>query len=103
MSCLGNALRQRLHPRLDRQADFNYTRNTKPHVVDFFNAIREGREADDPFSYSVPLAKTVCLGNIAALAGAGTTLKWNGHSVTNNEKANGYVSKDYRPGWNPFV
>ena len=91
------------HPRLDRQSDFNYTRNTKPHVVDFFNAIREGREADDPFSYSVPLAKTVCLGNIAALAGAGTTLEWNGHSVTNNEKANGYVSKDYRPGWNPFV
>ena len=91
------------HPRLDRQADFNYTRNTKPHVVEFFNAIREGREADDPFSYSVPLAKTVCLGNLAALAGAGSTLEWNGHSVTNNEKVNKHVSKDYRPGWNPFA
>ena len=51
----------------------------------------------------MPLAKTVCLGNVSALAGRGTTLDWNGHKVTNNEKANKYVTKDYRAGWNPFV
>ena len=91
------------HPRLDRQNDFNYRINTLPHVREFYTAIREQREANDNFEYAVPLAKTVCLGNIAALAGAGAELKWNGHAVTNNEKANEHVSKSYRQGWNPFV
>ncbi|MBR1588647.1 MAG: hypothetical protein IJ658_10020 [Kiritimatiellae bacterium] len=91
------------HPRLDRQPDFNYTRNTKPHVLDFYNAIREGRQADDPFTYSVPLAKTVCLGNLAALAGKGATLMWDGHAVTNDEKIGRLVTKECRNGWNPFA
>ena len=90
-------------PRVDRPDDFNYRRVTPAHFKEFFTAIRERREANDCFEYSVPLAKTVCLGNIASLAGAGTTLKWDGHHVTNNEKANSYVTKDYRAGWNPFV
>ena len=90
-------------PRIDRPKDFNYRVVTPAHFREFFAAIREGREANDCFEYSVPLAKTVCLGNISALAGKGTTLAWNGHKVTNNEKANQYVNKEYRAGWNPFV
>ena len=90
-------------PRVDRPTDFNYRRNTLPHVREFYTAIRERREANDCFEYGVPLAKTVCLGNLSALAGAGSTLKWDGHHVTNNEKINAYVTKDYRNGWNPFV
>ena len=91
------------HPRLDRQKDFNYRRNTLPHVREFYTAIRERREANDCFEYAVPLAKTVCLGNISALAGKGSTLTWNGHKVTNNEEANRHVTKEYRSGWNPFA
>lgn len=91
------------HPRLDRQKDFNYRRNTLPHVREFYTAIRERREANDNFEYSVPLAKTVCLGNISALAGAGSRLEWNGHNVTNNETANACVTKSYRNGWDPFA
>ena len=90
-------------PRVDRPDDFNYRRVTPAHFREFYAAIREGREANDCFEYSVLLAKTVCLGNVSALAGKGTTLNWDGHRVTNNEKANGYVTKEYRAGWNPFV
>ena len=89
-------------PRVDRPDDFNYRRNTFPHVREFFNAIREGREANDNFAYAIPLAKTVCLGNIAALAGTGATLAWDGHHVTNNPKADAHVTKTYRDGWSPF-
>ena len=89
-------------PRVDRPDDFNYRRVTPAHFKEFFAAIREGREANDCFEYSVPLAKTVCLGNIAARTGTGSTLTWDGHHVTNNEKANSYVTKSYRAGWNPW-
>ena len=89
-------------PRVDRPEDFNYRRVTPAHFKEFYAAIREGREANDCFEYSVPLAKTVCLGNVSALAGKGSTLAWDGHRVTNNEKANKYVTKEYRAGWNPF-
>ena len=90
------------HPRIDRQADFNYRRNTLPHVREFFTAIRERREANDNFHYGVPLAKTVCLGNISALAGKGSVLHWDGSHVTNNAEADAHVTKKYREGWNPF-
>ena len=91
------------HPRLDRQANFNYRINTPPHFHEFYRAIRERREANDCFEYSVPLAKTVCLGNISALAGKGSVLEWNGHNITNNANADKLVTKEYRKGWNPFA
>jgi hypothetical protein len=50
----------------------------------------------------VPLAKTVCLGNISALAGKGSTLQWNGSHVTNDPAADKWVTKSYRQGWDPF-
>ena len=91
------------HPRLDRQHDFNFRINTLPHVREFYTAIRERRPANDCFEYAVPLAKTVCLGNIAALSGVGAELRWNGHHVTNNPVADKLVTKSYRSGWNPFT
>ena len=51
----------------------------------------------------MPLAKTVCLGNVSALAGKGSVLKWDGHHVTNDKEANRNVTKEYRSGWNPFA
>ena len=89
-------------PRVDRPDDFNYRRVTPHHFHEFYSAIREQREANDCFEYSVPLAKTVCLGNISSFAGAGSTLEWDGHRVTNNAKANAWVTKSYRKGWDPF-
>ena len=69
---------------------------------EFYTAIRERREANDCFEYAVPLAKTVCLGNISALAGKGSVLKWDGHHVTNDPKADKNVTMAYRKGWDPF-
>jgi len=89
-------------PRVDRPEDFNYRRVTPAHFKEFFAAIRERREANDCFEYAVPLAKTVCLGNISSLAGAGSTLKWDGSHVTNNPLADRHVTKSYRKGWNPW-
>ena len=89
-------------PRVDRPDDFNYRRVTPAHFREFYAAIREGREANDCFEYSVPLAKTVCLGNISALAGKGSVLKWDGHHVTNDAKADKWVTKEYRKGWDPW-
>ena len=90
-------------PRVDRPKDFNYRIVTPHHFHEFYAAIRERREANDCFEYSVPLAKTVCLGNISALAGKGSVLKWDGHHVTNNKEADSHVTKEYRSGWNPFA
>ena len=90
-------------PRVDRPDDFNYRRVTPKHFHEFYEAIRAGDQTIDNFEYAVPLAKTVCLGNISTLAGKGSTLKWNGRNVTNNEKANSHVTKAYRSGWNPFA
>ena len=77
----------------------------KPAISFTYNSLRlvAGEQTIDNFEYAVPLAKTVCLGNISALAGKGSTLKWNGRNVTNNEKANSHVTKAYRSGWNPFA
>ena len=90
-------------PRVDRPNDFNYRLVTPPHFREFYAAIREGREANDNFEYAVPLAKTVCLGNIVSLAGKGSVLEWDGSHVTNNQDAERHVTKSYRSGWNPFV
>ena len=73
------------------------------HFYEFYKAIRERREANDNFEYSVPLAKTVCLGNISSLAGKGSVLEWDGHHVTNNAEADKNVTKAYRKGWDPFA
>jgi hypothetical protein len=90
-------------PRVDRPHDFNYRRVTPMHFYEFYKAIREQREANDNFEYSVPLAKTVCLGNISSVAGKGSVLEWDGHHVTNNAEADKNVTKAYRKGWDPFA
>jgi len=75
---------------------------TPKHFHEFYEAIRTGEQTIDNFEYSVPLAKTVCLGNISALAGKGSTLQWNGSHVTNDPAADKWVTKSYRQGWDPF-
>ena len=89
-------------PRVDRPNDFDYRLVTPKHFQEFYEAIRAGEQTIDNFEYSVPLAKTVCLGNISALAGKGSVLKWDGHHVTNDPKADKNVTMSYRKGWDPF-
>ncbi len=68
------------------------------HVMEFLNAVREAREANTGFDYSIPLAQTVLLGNVAARAGK-KKLLWDGTRITNDESANAYLKTTYRPGW----
>ena len=68
------------------------------HVMEFLNAVREGREANTNFDYSVPLATSVLLGNVAARAGK-KKLLWDGTRITNDDAANAYLRTTYRKGW----
>ena len=68
------------------------------HVMEFLNAVREHREANTNFDYSVPLAKVLMLGNATARAGVGE-YAWNGHAFTNSDKANSFLKTVYRKGW----
>ncbi len=75
-----------------------FTYKTTEHTLEFYAAIREGREANTGFGYSVPLAETLLLGNVAARAGK-KKLQWDGTRITNDAAANAFLSTSYRSGW----
>ena len=85
-----------LGPEIKKAANFSY--KSTEHVHEFYAAIREGREANTGFGYSVPLAETLLLGNVAARAGR-KRLEWDGRRIVNDEAANAYLATAYRPGW----
>ncbi len=68
------------------------------HVMEFLNAIRENREANTNFDYSVPLAKVLMLGNATTRAGKGS-YSWNGSKFTKGESANEFLKTSYRASW----
>ncbi len=76
----------------------SFTYKTTGHTHEFFNAIREKREANTGFGYSVPLAETLLLGNVAARAGK-KKLLWDGKRITNDDAANAFLKTTYRAGW----
>ena len=70
------------------------------HQTDWLRAIRNpSRQAGCNFDYSAPLAETVLLGNVAARAGKGVELAWDGAKVTNRAAANAFLGTTYRKGW----
>jgi len=75
-----------------------FTYKTAEHTLEFYRAIREQREANTNFDYSVPLATAVLLGNVAARAGK-KKLLWDGTRITNDDVANAYLRTAYRKGW----
>lgn len=75
-----------------------FTYKTVEHTLEFFKAIRERREANTNFDYSVPLATAVLLGNVAARIGR-KKLQWDGARIANDEAANAYLRTTYRKGW----
>ncbi len=77
----------------------NFSYKTTEHTHEFYAAIREGREANTNFAYSVPLAETLLLANVAARAGKGSVLGWDGRTVAGNAQANAYLTTTYRAGW----
>jgi hypothetical protein len=66
-------------------------------------AIKAGKPevAYSNFDAAALLTETILLGNIALRLGKGAKLEWDGPNLkfTNNTRANQYVSKEYRKGW----
>ena len=70
------------------------------HYLQFVEACRGNGTTSAPFSYSGPLTEAVLLGCLATRFPK-TKLKWDAATlkVTNEEKANQFVRKQYRKGW----
>jgi predicted dehydrogenase len=70
------------------------------HYLQFVEACRGNGTTSAPFAYSGPLTESVLLGCLATRFPK-TTLRWDAGKlrVTNEEKANQFVRKTYRKGW----
>ncbi|MEZ6136413.1 MAG: Gfo/Idh/MocA family oxidoreductase [Pirellulaceae bacterium] len=72
------------------------------HYTQWADACRGVGATTSSFDYSAPLTETVLLGTIG-IRFPGQELTWDATSlaITNNDKAQGWVSKSYRKGWEP--
>ena len=72
------------------------------HYVGWADACRGVGKTTSHFDYAGPLTETVLLGTVAIRV-PGETLQWDAAAmkVTNSEKANGLLRKEYRKGWEP--
>jgi len=70
------------------------------HEKAWIRACKDGKPASSNFEYSGPLTETVVMGNLA-IRFPGTKLHWDGKNmkVTNLDKANEFVHREYRKGW----
>jgi predicted dehydrogenase len=70
------------------------------HYLQFVEAVRGNDKTSTPFSYSGPLTEMVLLGCLATRFEK-TDLKWDtkGLKFTNNDKANAFVKREYRKGF----
>ncbi|MFC2118640.1 Gfo/Idh/MocA family protein [Bacteroidota bacterium] len=75
-------------------------RITTSHEMDWVRSCKDGKAACSNFDYSGPLTEMVLMGNLSMFV-PGTKLLWDGEKmkVTNNEKANSYIQREYREGW----
>ena len=86
----------------DQYADFQRPAiEGKNHWASFVESVRGNDETSANFNYSGPLTESILLGGIATRFPK-KTLKWDADSLnfTNSKDATGYVSKEYRKGWN---
>ena len=74
---------------------------TTTHEMEWVDSIRLGRQANSPFSYASRLTEVMLLGLVAARAGQGVRLLYDGAQmrVTNVPSANDFLKRTYRPGW----
>jgi len=72
------------------------------HYVGWADACRGVGKTTSHFDYAGPLTEAVLLGTVAIRV-PGETLQWDAAAmkVTNSEKANGLLRKEYRKGWEP--
>ena len=93
----------RIFPK-EKMDDYNRPEKTLPrirtsHEMEWVNAIREGRKACADFEYSGPLTEFVLLGNLAKRTQSKLYYDSENQKITNNDKANAMMHKEYRTGW----
>jgi len=78
-----------------------YRRIEDSHEMNWANACMGIGEATSPFSYSARLTETMLLGLVALRTGQGHRIEYDGGrmKVTNSEKANRFLTREYRSGW----
>ena len=76
------------------------------HYGEWLAACKGGPPAGSNFDWAGPLAETVLLGNVALRVQlrqelTGKRLLWDpvAFKITNSDKANAFLRRDYRPGW----
>ncbi len=71
------------------------------HEMDWVRSCKDGKPASSSFDYSGPLTEMVLMGNLSMFV-PGEKLLWDGKNmkVTNNDKANDFIQREYRSGWN---
>ncbi|MEZ6069516.1 MAG: Gfo/Idh/MocA family oxidoreductase [Pirellulales bacterium] len=69
------------------------------HHLQWIEACKTGSPTGSSFDYAAPFTEIVLLGNVAYRTGA--AIEWDPATgqVKNMPKANEYLSKEYRPGW----
>ena len=79
----------------------SYARIEESHEMNWANACKGIGEATSPFSYGAPLTEVMLLGLVALRAGQGFKIEYDAANmrVTNSEKANEYLTREYREGW----
>jgi predicted dehydrogenase len=71
------------------------------HHAEWIKACKDGSPTTCNFDYSGALTETVLLGNVAFRAGAGEKITWDAENlkVTNSDKAQRFIQREYRKGW----
>jgi predicted dehydrogenase len=78
-----------------------YLRIEDSHEMNWANACKGVGEATCPFSYAAPLTEVMLLGIVALRTGQGFKIQYDADEmrVTNSERANQYLVREYRKGW----
>jgi predicted dehydrogenase len=84
---------------VDFKAPDQFIANSIGHHKEWIKACKDGSETTCNFEYSGALTESVLLGIVAQRAGK--KIDWDGANlkVTNDDKAQQYVTKEYRKGW----
>jgi hypothetical protein len=71
----------------------------KPELDQWLTACKGGAPSDARFEITAKLSETVAIGNVALRVRG--KLLWDSQNMkfTNNENANEYLRREYRPGW----
>jgi len=79
----------------------SYARIEESHEMNWANACKGIGQATSPFSYAAPLTEVMLLGLVALRAGQGFKIEYDAANmrVTNSERANEFLTREYREGW----